>query len=277
MEYENRQQVEVAGLLGAGHTLLKINGERACITRQLNSYFLCCKEEDAGIAEHHKNDGFWESWITLWMSKNVNPNSVCIDGGVNYGYYSFFLANHGCKVIGIEPNSKIIPFIVKSALLNNCADRFTLINRAISNRDNETIRLGILPSTLNSTVVKRDDLIDSFEVKTVTLNSVAKQFGKIDFVKLDIEGAEQMAWHGMQVLLEENTDCVVLMEFVKEHYPQSGKLFFAELSKKCNIAYVDFSGNEQSIGYDFIKKDSEDLRMLVIRRKDKFKKKSQNN
>ena len=267
MEYKNRNHVEEVGQKGAGFRTTTINGEKSLVTRQLDSYFLCCKEDDEGISKHHKGDGFWEAWITLWMSKNVKPDAVCIDGGVNYGYYSFFLTNHGCKVIGIEANPKMIPFIVKSAILNNCVDKFTLINKAISDNDNDIIKLGLLPSSLNSTVVKRDDLIGSFEVGTVTLDAVAKQFGKIDFVKLDIEGAEEMAWNGMQKLLEANPQCVVLMEFVKDHYAKDGKPFFKQMQGKFKIGYVDYDGNEQPTDYKFLESDTEDYRMLTIRKK----------
>lgn len=268
MKYNDRADVETIGKTGAYSTDTEIEGVPASITRQLSSFYLACKKEDKGISEHHRNDGFWEAWITLWISKNVKPSSLCIDGGSNYGYYTFFLANHGCNVIAIEANPEIIPFLKKSVELNGCSDRVTIENFAISDKDHETIKLGLLPSSLNTTVVERDDLIGSFEAKTITLDHISELFGDIDFVKLDIEGAEEMAWRGMQKLFYKSPNCVVLMEFVKEHYEQNGKLFFEEIASSCNIGYVDYNGDEQPINdYSFIETDTEPFRMITIRKK----------
>jgi FkbM family methyltransferase len=268
MKYNDRADVEKIGQAGAFFTDTMIEGKPASITRQLAAYYLACKQSDTGISEHHRKDGFWESWITLWMSRNVKPSSICIDGGSNYGYYTFFLANHGCNVIALEANPEIIPFLKKSVELNGCSDRVTILHAAIADESNKTIKLGLLPSSLNSTIVQRADLIGSFEVNTKSLDDVAKEFGEIDFVKLDIEGAELLAWKGMQKLLNNNPHCVVLMEFVKEHYEQGGKLFFAEIAEKCDVAYVDYNGDEQPCGFDFLETDTEEYRMIVIRQKE---------
>lgn len=268
MQYNSRADVENIGSAGAYFTDTEIEGKPASITRQLAAYWLACKQSDTGISEHHRKDGFWESWITLWMSRNVKPSSVCIDGGSNYGYYTFFLANHGCNVVALEANPEIIPFLKKSVELNGCSDRVTILHAAIADESNKTIKLGLLPSSLNSTIVERDDLIGSFEVKTKSLDDVAAEFGEIDFIKLDIEGAELLAWKGMQNLLENNPHCTVLMEFVKEHYEQKGKLFFAEIYKNCNVNYVDYNGDEQPCGFDFLETDTEDYRMIVIRKRE---------
>jgi len=264
--FKNRQDVEAQGLAGVSKYQYDGGGVDMLVTRQLSAYDLCVKPGDPNVAKHHEDEGFWEAWITLWVTRNVRPGSFCIDGGSNYGYYTFLLAKMGCRVVAVEANLDLLPYLFASAKINECVDLVDVWNRAITDKDDETVKIGLLPSSINTTIVERDDLIGHKLVHTVTLDTIAKHYQRpVDFIKLDIEGAEEKAWHGMKNLLAANPTCVILMEFVPEHYALNGKLFFQEILKTHNIAYVDYNGDEKPISYDFIENDTEPFRMLVLR------------
>lgn len=267
MKYNNRNDVEAIGKAGVYHY---IDDDGDAVSRQLASYWICSKDVDKGISEHFKYDGFWEAWITLWISRNVKPGSVCIDVGANYGYYTFQLAQHGCMVVAIEANPDLIPRITKSIELNGCSDRVKLINAAATNNSKGTVTLNLKESSLNSTIKASSEEHGNVKVKAVALNKYASYKGGIDFVKMDIEGAEELAWGGMQELFDVNKNCIVMMEFVAPHYVDNGRLFFDELLAKCVVSYVDYDGGEKEIqNHDFFNTDSEDLRMLILRKRDK--------
>lgn len=261
MVFESRAHVETTGLRGR-KTFIEDSFQ---ISKQLDSYLIASKLNDKGISHHFKDDGFWEAWITLWMSKNIKPGSYCIDGGPNYGYYTFLLEKKNCEVLAIEANPEIIPFLEKSIELNNSGNKVKVINKAITNITGNVIELNILPSSLNSTIIYQhpDGPVEkTIKVETIALDSIERP---VDFIKLDIEGAEELAWNGMQKLLERNPQCVVLLEFVYPHYLENGKYFFQSLSKNHKLTYVDYNGDEQPFTESMLTEDKEPYRMVVIR------------
>ncbi len=271
MNYLNRAEVESMGAAGVRTYEITEGETHMQVCRQLSSYWLATKFTDNGIAEHFKNDGFWEAWITLWISKNVPPASVCIDAGANYGYYTFMLAQHGCKVIAVEANPELIPYLVKSIELNGCKDRVSVLNRAIADQSNKDIVLSVLESSLNTTIQDEEGFFQNktgeITIESLALDDLLPTIGQpIDFVKMDIEGSEEIAFKGMQKLWKVNPNFVLLMEFVPRHYEQRGKLFFEKVTGQYSISYVDYDGNEQPLDdYSFFETDTEELRMLVIR------------
>ncbi|MDZ4846985.1 MAG: FkbM family methyltransferase [Chitinophagales bacterium] len=203
-------------------------------------------------------DGYWESWIALWIIRNVKPGTVCIDAGANYGYFAFLLARLGCNVIAVEANPEIIPFLEKSVALNNCEKQVKILASAAS-AEHGTAKLNLKERTINSTLLEISTH-QSYEVETIPLDSVSEPIG---FVKMDIEGAEESAWRGMKELKKK---CVTLLEFVPDHYKERGKLFFDVMNETHHISYVDFAGNEQPLhSHDFFLHDTEPFRMLALR------------
>lgn len=272
MNYYTREEVERFGKMGARsydkYVEFGKSGAAMAVSRQLSSYWICHKLYDKGLSYHFTNDGFWEAWITLWISRNVSPRSICIDAGANYGYYTFLLAQHGCaSVHAIEANPDLIPYLRESVKLNGCKDRVIIHNKAVADVSGRTLKLNLMEGSGDTTIRDSQDSIGNFEVITLALDDLAARLTKVDFVKMDIEGAEQLAWAGMQKLLFKNPNCVVLMEFAKEFFPDAGKAFFAQISKDFRVGYVDFDGIEQSLDYQFMESDTERMRMLIIRRK----------
>lgn len=270
MIFKDRQAVEIIGRIGSNVEDIVIGDDTdACVTTQLSSFYLCCKKEDFGLSEHFKHDGFWEAWVTLWISKNVKAGSVCIDAGANYGYYTFMLANMGCRVYAIEANPFLIPYIEMSRIKNGNKDSVIIINKAVSNVARKTVRLNLMSGSGNTTILNNiGNPIGTIETVALALDDVVRPLQKVDFVKMDIEGCEPLAWEGMQKLLKRNPQCVVLMEFAKKFYGDAAIDFFTNIFDNYYVGYVDYNGDEQPISSRFfIKTDTEEFRMLVIRAK----------
>jgi FkbM family methyltransferase len=265
MKYLQRSDVEKIGRCGAHSYIDVLDGKPIRVSRQLSSYWVASNLVDKGMSEHLMEDGFWEAWITLWISRFV-ANSVCIDAGANYGYFTFQLAKNGCKVYAIDANPSIIPFLKHSSKLNGCENRVEIMNYAISNKSGDVVELGLTENTLNTSVlVSRRSEYGVISVNTLALNDIDD---KIDFIKMDIEGAEELAFDGMLNIWDKNPDCVLLMEFVPPQYEKNGLLFFEKIiSNGFNIGYVDYDGNEQHIAdFSFFESDDAPFRMLVIRK-----------
>lgn len=269
MKYNSRTEVETIGRTGT----YSYKEDDVIVARQMSSFWLYVNPLDKGFTPHAVSDGFWEAWVTLWMSQNVKPNSVCVDVGANCGFYTFFLAQHGCKVFSFEPDPKCATLLNRSNRINGCEDRVVIENLAVTDGKNAEITLWEFSGhSMNTTIDGNAETCDSsFVAKTTSLDAYfpkTKNAGKIDFVKIDAEGSEQLIWQGMQRMLTSNPNCMALMEFVAWHYEKNGKPFLTDMMKTHCVTYVDYAGDEQPIeSNNFFETDSEDLRMLVLRKK----------
>lgn len=133
--------------------------------------------------------------------------AVVIDAGASYGDFTTALLQHpvpsGIRIFGIECNrtnvdvlrAKSIPnfTLVDAALVGNTSPD-TMIFTEIVAKNNKLHEWGNL-FRLNKEVAKgRSDFIrfDEYAVRCVQIGRILEEFGidKIDFLKMDIEGAE---------------------------------------------------------------------------------------
>lgn len=267
MEFFSTYDLEKISKAGVFFQPFKLGAQNLYKTRILSSFWLCTKEGKDGIAEHLREDGYWESWVTLWISKHVAPGSICIDAGATYGYYSFFLAQHGCKVYSIEANPELVLLLEYALQLNGAYDRIKVINSAVSEKSAETVALGFSDS-IGGTSIRLTNAAKKIYVKTIALDEILEFEPRIDFVKLDIAGSEELAWKGMQNIIKVNPACICLMEFSPVHYTNKGRDFFNALLEESNVSYINHSGDELPL-YDFsiFEQTNYQWQMLVIRSK----------
>jgi len=63
-------------------------------------------------------------------------------------------------------------------------------------------------------------------------------------------------------------DLVCLMEWVYDAYPNRSRELFDYIIDNFSIAYVEYDGTEVPVlSYEFIKSETTDLRMYVLRKK----------
>ena len=129
----------------------------------------------------------------------VKPGDVCIDGGANQGVYTLaFLARVGSggAVVAIEPMDYCINMITESAKLNGFESPIT-VHAALSNQRGTAV-LDFSGGVGFGSIVRDFGNTDTLEVNTTTIDAVvdSANLKKVDFIKLDIEGAELLALEG---------------------------------------------------------------------------------
>lgn len=267
MKYNSRNEVELIGKSGLfSYGDVFADGSPFKVSRVLSSYWICTRPTGPDLAELLMKDGFWESWITLWISNNIDPGSVCIDVGANYGYYTFFLAHHGCRVISVEANPELTKYLAKSIELNGCADRVRVFNRAAANSSGEIVNLNIDDNVVGgSSIQPRGEGGKRLPVETMILSDILLFEPKIDFIKMDIEGAEEQAWKGIEKIMKTNKQCKIIIEFSPISYENQGRDFFTLLQNNYEIGFVDSDGLEKTItDFSFFEKDLNQFEMLII-------------
>ena len=266
MRYSTTAELENIGRVGALAVDSSFAGEDIVKARALSSFWVCTYKKQDGISEHIAEDGFWESWITLWVSQHVAPGAVCIDAGANLGYYTFFLCQHGCKVYSFEANPALIGLLEYSSYLNGASDRVIIINKAVSDKSGESIRLGLTDS-IGGTSINNDGkngliFVDSFKLDDLLISE-----SKIDFIKLDIAGSEWNAIKGMQNIFLSNPKCICILEFCPVYYSDKGRGFFNFLQENFFVSRILYDGSEEAVSEDFLDENNIDWIMFVIRTK----------
>lgn len=266
MRYNSRWEVENIGQAGAYYE--EVDGQLKA--RVLSSFWMVLDPADLGFTPHmtQKGEGYWESWITKWMSQNVKPGSRCIDVGANMGYYSMFLAEHGCEVIAVEPQANLAELIRLSAQENLFDIRVD--ENAISDQSgfltmHVPVGHGMNASLAYEPISPHGYYESKVEVYKLDEYCEGKQY--YDFIKVDVEGAEDKLFAGAHEFIEENPDCVWLLEWRwdrMEDPAQSAEDIFEVME----VWYVDNDGNEIVLEHParLAERQNEDW-MLVLRRK----------
>lgn len=149
--------------------------------------------------------------------KSINPNPFIIDCGSNIGIATLFFKIHypQATVFCFEPDPNAFLILKKNISANNFKD-ITLINAAVSNTQGYINFFGEIdtqePAGTGNSIIeawgKQRHTSCMVRVKAVQLSTYINQ--TVDFLKLDIEGAEQ------QVLEELGDKLHLVREIIAE-------------------------------------------------------------
>lgn len=194
-------------------------GQDLTLCKMLTKYKIYLDGRDAGVVPNILMDGFWESWITKFIVKQVSPGSICIDAGANFGYYSLLLAELSGRngtTLAIEPNAYLCKLLAMTANINEFS--FGIINKAASDVAGKTTLS--VPEHLwgSGTIMSSTPIFGSGRKESVltdTLDNIVKSrdLTRVDFIKMDCEGAEPNIFAGMQEILANNPQLKMVMEY----------------------------------------------------------------
>lgn len=193
-------------------------GEHLLLCKMLTKYKMYVDSRDVGVVPNLLMDGYWESWITKFIARIVQPGHICIDAGANFGYYSLLmaeLAGREGKVLAIEPNSSLCRLLRFTAHVNEYPYR--VVQKALADTSGE-ITLSVPVDFWGGGTIrpeKVDDHVMEEKVQTVSLDELIAMEGlpRVDFIKMDCEGVEPMILAGMEKTLEQNPQLKMVMEY----------------------------------------------------------------
>lgn len=148
----------------------------------------------------------YEPEVTF-LEKFVGPGETFVDAGANCGVYTIaaahFVGPQGC-VLAFEPGESSLAMLRKNVALNGFA-QVRVFPLALSEKSGSA-RLyahghGASSFTLGQTEEGRQL---SFTIETVTLDAILAQEGilRVDAIKMDVEGAEELILRGARELFE---------------------------------------------------------------------------
>jgi FkbM family methyltransferase len=152
----------------------------------------------------------WEKPNTELILGSLRKGSVMFDVGAHIGYYSVLgsqVVGPGGRIVSVEPNPQTLPRLRKNLELSHasnvtvedvaCTDKettLTFYQAGIRNTGASSI------SESNARNADHGEMVRSVTVRGRTLDSIVQELGlqRVDFVKIDVEGAEVQVLRGMK-------------------------------------------------------------------------------
>ncbi len=157
--------------------------------------------------------GAYELPLQKFIANNIRPGMICMDVGANMGAMALHLAlrvGDVGKVYAFEPVPANVQRLREHAARNSFIDQLEIVESALSDVDG-TLELLIAPAThvnqgMGSLVeIEHRDLTSKINVQVQRLDSFCEQraLTELDFIKVDIQGAEPLFLAGARRTLKE--------------------------------------------------------------------------
>lgn len=169
--------------------------------------------------------GNFEPECTFLIDKLIKKGNTIFDIGGNFGWYSCHFAQlvgETGKVHVFEPTN-IIDDLKNNLILNEFIDRCRLNKTALGDKNGTATlfipkKLGTAFASLRKHNNQNSDDAINFSANIEKLDDyvIANKIDKVDFIKIDIEGAEYLALKGAEMILKKNKP-MILLEIQEEH------------------------------------------------------------
>jgi FkbM family methyltransferase len=155
-----------------------------------------------------------EKLETEIFKKEIKRGDIVLDIGANIGYYTLIAARivgDKGKVFAFEPDPENFSLLKKNIAINGYKN-VTPVQKAVSDKFRK-IKLFLSEDNKAGHRIYDDMTGKKFiSVGAVVIDDFLKG-NKVDFVKMDVEGAEGKALAGMSKIIKENKKLKILTEF----------------------------------------------------------------
>ena len=164
----------------------------------------------------------YEKEFSAIIMQHMKPGNLVFEIGSNIGQYSLQIAEkigEKGKLICVEPDSDNFAFLSFNIIKNGCKN-VHLGNEAVADQQGQTTfykdtmtggRMGSLIREYSGTHFQGK----SEEVKTTTIGVLIDQYGIPDFVKVDVEGAEDLIFNNTSFVHSKTTYLIEVREETK--------------------------------------------------------------
>ena len=180
------------------------------------TFFLHMPEDASWFSIYY--DGHFETGTFELMKKIIRKDDIVLDIGANLGWYTAHIAKRipikHCYAF--EPVPSIFKKLERHCAVNQVTNKVTLNNCALGDKDG-TIELHTFPDLPHghssiSTLGKTNYVTSTAPIVMLDNYIAENNLDKIDFIKMDVEGAEMLVLKGAKNLLQRKDPPVWVIE-----------------------------------------------------------------
>lgn len=244
----DRHQAEAAILQRVTSAYL---GDHTALVRVLGRYKLYVDTRDRGFGSHVLLDGFWEIWLTLFCARNVKRGMTAVDVGANFGYYSVLLGElvgADGHLVSVEPNPHAADLLGRSIEINGMSRQTRIAGVALGSAPEGSAPLYVPHSEPKNALIVSENFVPRAEhgkvvrVPVTTLDKLGADSSRIDFIKIDAEGAEEAIFKGMKETIARHQP-IIVVEFNAARYSDAGGFIDQLAAIYGTLRRLDFSGD----------------------------------
>jgi FkbM family methyltransferase len=161
--------------------------------------------------------GVYEKPETRFFLKTISRGATFLDIGANIGYYSALALTRvgpAGRVVAIEPDPETFEYLQRTIGANG-NDRASVIRKGLAD-ESGTLRLYRNSSNRGDNRFYANDLADGHvEVEVARADDVLASLGigRVDFIKIDVQGFEGRVFYGLERTIRNSSPLVILSEF----------------------------------------------------------------
>lgn len=194
--------------------------------------------------------GMLEKTEMNFFKNTIKEGWTVLDIGANIGYPSLLLSKlvgKKGKVIAFEPDKNNIQMLKKNIKANN-SKNIIVVPMAVSDRTGVGTLYISDSHSGDHRIYYSDEKRRTQKIKTISLDDYSKSKNKIDFIQMDVQGAEELVFTGMKRVLSENKKINILLEFWPEALRKIGSspYDFLKMIKSLGfqLRYIDESSGK---------------------------------
>lgn len=228
-----------AGPAAAGGRMAVFLGDHLALTKTIYGHKIYVDTRDVSLAPHILMDGYWEQWITNVFRQLMRPGMHVLDIGANIGWYSLLAADligPTGRLTSFEANPAMADIVYRNLMVNGFLDRAKVEAKAVYS-ESKVLEFQVYEHYMGSSslfaTAESAASLKTLRVDAVSLDEFLPAGSKIDFIKVDAEGAEPYILKGAARLLSENRHVQIMMEFAPSIIvPSYGsiELFYREIA-----------------------------------------------
>jgi hypothetical protein len=127
-----------------------------------------------------------------------------------------------------------------------------VLQKAASDTDGKTLQL-VIPAhrSLNAHLAEVAGPTDeTVAVESVTIDSITRDWPRVDLIKIDVEGAEESVWRGMEQTISGNRDLIVVLELNVARYEDPRGFLRTIESAGLALRYIDVDAEIRDVTVD---------------------------
>lgn len=204
-----------------------VGNNRLLVGTQVGPYTIAyyVEADDRLLTPWFSVTGQYETNLTNYFLRSVKPDSHCLDIGTNFGFFTCLMARlcRDGRVIGVEADDRLATLARDNLFINGLYGAADVLCAAASDKAGALTLYRRTSRSGNTSIVRMDEAfttllgeppVEPFTVASFSIDDLADRFDRrVDFIKVDVEGAEPLVLAGAAETIRRNPDIAIVMEW----------------------------------------------------------------